>query len=207
MNMKIPKKQEEFFCKEELIRLATHNKVTLMWVPGHQGIEGNEKADELARNGSSEDYIGPEPALGVAKTVIRGHINEWVKQQHKEYWRKMPRQIHGKKFIKEPSKPVAEQLLAMNRKQLCTIVGLRTGHLPVREHLNKMGLYNGDLRCRMCNKETESALHILCQCEALDRKRQAIYGKPFMEPEDYTAQPDMTLYKLVQGTKILDWVQ
>uniref|UniRef100_T1I1F9 RNase H domain-containing protein n=1 Tax=Rhodnius prolixus TaxID=13249 RepID=T1I1F9_RHOPR len=35
-----------------------------MGVPGHVGIEGNEKADYLARNGANTPFIGPEPVLG-----------------------------------------------------------------------------------------------------------------------------------------------
>ncbi|VEN60845.1 unnamed protein product, partial [Callosobruchus maculatus] len=54
-------------CLQELGRLAEHNKVTLEWVPGHSGIRGNERANELARLGSSALYIGAEPALGCLK--------------------------------------------------------------------------------------------------------------------------------------------
>ncbi|KAJ8981752.1 hypothetical protein NQ317_004932 [Molorchus minor] len=54
-------------CQKELENLADHNRVTLLWEPGHSKIQGNEKADELARKGSSTPFIGPEPALGVSK--------------------------------------------------------------------------------------------------------------------------------------------
>ena len=40
-------------CIELLIELSKNNIVQLVWVPGHSGIDGNEKADELARKGSS----------------------------------------------------------------------------------------------------------------------------------------------------------
>jgi ribonuclease HI len=58
------------------MRLAEHKRVQLIWVPGHMGIDGNEMADQLARQGSSYPFIGPEPALGtsakIAKEVIKG---------------------------------------------------------------------------------------------------------------------------------------
>jgi hypothetical protein len=50
-------------CKQNLILLAEHNKVTLEWVPGHRRIAGNEKADALAREGSANTFTGPEPVI------------------------------------------------------------------------------------------------------------------------------------------------
>ncbi|XP_072757484.1 uncharacterized protein [Anoplolepis gracilipes] len=34
-------------CMQALNQLREHNKVTLMWIPGHQGIQGNEVAEHL----------------------------------------------------------------------------------------------------------------------------------------------------------------
>jgi ribonuclease HI len=50
-------------CLNALSELAHLNEVTLVWVPGHRGILGNEEADKLARQASAMPLLGPEPAL------------------------------------------------------------------------------------------------------------------------------------------------
>jgi hypothetical protein len=40
---------------------AARHAVGLYWVPGHAGVRGNEIADGLARSGSGQRFIGPDP--------------------------------------------------------------------------------------------------------------------------------------------------
>lgn len=53
-------------CLKQINDLAQNNETFLTWVPGHHGIEGNDKADELARKGSETQFVGSEPAIGQA---------------------------------------------------------------------------------------------------------------------------------------------
>ena len=46
----------------------------ILWVPGHSGIDENEKADELARAGSDNEFIGPEPAVRISSDNQKSNI-------------------------------------------------------------------------------------------------------------------------------------
>ncbi len=52
-------------CIEKLSVLSEVNQVTIMWVPGHLGIQQNETADRLAREEARTRLIGPEPFLNI----------------------------------------------------------------------------------------------------------------------------------------------
>ena len=42
-------------CHEILNNLDKTNKVTTNWIPGHEGYEGNEIADKLAKAGAMKE--------------------------------------------------------------------------------------------------------------------------------------------------------
>jgi hypothetical protein len=86
------------------------NEVTLVWVPGHQGVLGNEEADKLARQVSATPLLGPEPALGIRKCVAKA-IKNWTENQHYNAWRNLPGRRHDKRFIGKPCKKRADNLL------------------------------------------------------------------------------------------------
>lgn len=48
-----------------LFALSCLDAVSLRWVPKHRGIEGNEKADQLVKEGVKTLFTGQEPVCGV----------------------------------------------------------------------------------------------------------------------------------------------
>jgi len=50
--------------------------VSLISVPGHSGVHGNEIADEFARLSFAHQFVGPEPTLGILRQNIRHRIKD-----------------------------------------------------------------------------------------------------------------------------------
>jgi len=73
-------------CQKMLNDISTWHTVGLYWVPGLYGIRGNEIADKLARDGSVQWFVGPEPFLGVSRQNIRRKIKHWMENQHLVLW-------------------------------------------------------------------------------------------------------------------------
>ena len=58
-------------CQKALNLIGSRNIVSLVWVPSHMGIKGNECSDFLARKASNCTLVGPEPGVHVSKNTVR----------------------------------------------------------------------------------------------------------------------------------------
>ncbi|KAJ8951734.1 hypothetical protein NQ318_012585 [Aromia moschata] len=183
-------------CMDSLTQLAEHNNITLKWMRGHQGHEGNERADFLAKRGAQVPLIGQEPTCGLAYRIAR-------------------RVMKRKTYIALGESPRVETLadlvswdkskdfIKLGRNQLRWIVGLFTGHCPLKRHLTTIGVKN-DLDCRRCGEEEETFLHILCECPALAAIRHSNFGAITIEPKEVTDAPLETVLKFLKETGLIE---
>ncbi|KAJ8916322.1 hypothetical protein NQ315_005017 [Exocentrus adspersus] len=74
-------------CGDALRSLTRQKEVGLVWVSGHIGIPGNERADQLARLGSGEPPQGPKPVIGISRGSISGALSRWVYRRLGISWR------------------------------------------------------------------------------------------------------------------------
>jgi len=84
------------------VKLAELNRIQLVLMPGHMGIDGNETADELARQGSSHPLAGPKSELGISAKVVRGVISDWTSRKHGSIDRPYMGKGKLRAFLKNP---------------------------------------------------------------------------------------------------------
>ena len=74
-------------CHEVLTELATHNDVSLNWIAAHLGFWGNERADGLAKSGTTCDNT---LNCYMPHTYIKSLINDKVDKLAEAEWDSLP---------------------------------------------------------------------------------------------------------------------
>lgn len=184
-------------CFKELSRLTQNNEVTLIWVPGHNDIEGNEAADALAKSGSKNEYKGPEPVIGLSYATQRSAIRHFFNMKHYSEWQETDTCSHSKTIIKGPDLGNTKFLLNKSRDDLRCIMGAITGHCTLNKHLNRMRLADSPLS-RRCNEEDETPLHLLTSCPALANERRKHMDQPFLDMEQTQGLKIETFFRFMK---------
>ena len=190
-------------CFEVLETLSRDNFVTLTWVPGHSGVPGNEKADELARNGSNSKFVGPEPAVARYAGLVKSLVKNETKRLHQERWETLPSCRQAKEFLVGCNAKTTEFLLSLSRSKLRVLVGVLTGHTNLNYHLNKIGIVN-EPTCRKCGLEPETARHFICTCPAFKNLRTKHLGDFYLTPEEQSKLDPANMLSFITGSKLFE---
>ena len=73
-------------CIKNLNILGKDNNITIAWTPGHTGIQGNEKADILAKAGSALNCLGLEPFISIPYASCCAAIKDWSVKRWRTSW-------------------------------------------------------------------------------------------------------------------------
>jgi hypothetical protein len=129
-------------------------------------------------------------------------VTGWINRNDKKYWEAIICIKQEKELIPAPSARRTKDLLKLNRYQLRWVIGLFTGHCQLKGHLSKLELTN-DPTCERCLEEVESAIHILCDCEAIAYLRFRHLGQYVLEPSDYYDAPINRVLLFVQNVGLI----
>lgn len=179
-------------CIQLLETLSINNNVIITWLPAHVGLYGNGVAVKIAKYAATEIYSGPAPFLANHRTSAKEVNNVCLKQQIKATWRAVRGCEHTKLFIEEIGKSAANELINMTKNDLRIVTGFLTGHCKLNTLL--IGIRN-DPDCDLCGRNSETAKHILCDCENLTTIRERVYNVSTLDTKQVCKQ---SLHNIIQ---------
>ena len=134
-------------------------------IPAHEGHEGNELADTLAKKGALEtETITPIP---LPKAAAYAALRERTKSPYS----------HQSKHMETLwNDDFRGTLCKLNKTDLRTATQILTGHCLLNHHKHKINRTDSPL-CNACGLENETIKHILTTCPALWRLRQECFDR------------------------------
>ena len=132
--------------------------VTLLWIPSHCGIQGNDKADELAKLGTTLDQTG----VPVSRKIVKAKI----KSRTWQITHPRAQSIFGNR-----RSPKLEVERKWSRRVRCLYSRLRSGHAnELKEYRHRILQKEDDPNCETCGVP-EDTEHVLCHCACTEEAR------------------------------------
>ena len=149
------------FITLETKQMILNSQIALMWVPGHDDVSGNVRADNLAKLGTNLN-VPLDTKVDIRDFLPK--VKTDVFDEYKLKWKEMV-QTAGRWYSKVqseyPSTPFYKKFPNLNKRHITSIIRLRTGHGLYKKHLFRIGLAD-DPFCD-CG-QTEDLDHIFLEC-------------------------------------------
>ena len=157
----------------KLNSLIQSKKVIFCWIPSHIGIQGNDKADSLAKAAIS---MTPDKNIKTPYTDLKPKIKQIVTKKWQQLWDENPR---NKLFQIRPI--LKEKKLDPNntRREETTLTRLRIGHTRLT---HSFILKEEPLPKCQCGNQY-SIKHILIECTKLNHTRKKFYKSNSMKEQ------------------------
>ena len=138
------------------------------WVPGHEGIEGNERADREAKRAAEGEHRNRRhehhrllKGLQTSKSATK---QKKTRKAYEKEFRTSPRYERSSLFDpKSPASNFMKIAMKLTRRQASILAQLCMSHTPLQAYLHCFKLAKSPI-CPSCRTEPETTTHFLMHC-------------------------------------------
>lgn len=153
--------------------------IKIQWIPSHQGIEGNERADRTAVAATQETQSDfTSLALSDALALAKEEIWDSWKTRYKETSEE--KGIKHFEIMEEPGKTVWSKGLILTSEKKRILNRIRSGHTLTKERRYKWG-WEEEEECDFC-EEKEDLEHVLYMCPKFNIQRNEFPALEYCKP-------------------------
>jgi ribonuclease HI len=189
-------------CMIALDKLQKRVNVAIHWTKAHVGHEGNEKADKLAKAGTSKITYATEPIIPVPKAWVRNKIKTYINSEWNNRWKGITEARQTKIFFPTTNIKTSQKLLNYNKKTCAKLFRWISGHSFHRYHNHLLQPEKfPSPNCRICQNEKEEPSHLFAFCPGLSQIRMRIIGTTQLQ-ENFEWKPQQLLEMIREIDKI-----
>ena len=164
---------------QSLSKLGRDNHILVRWIPAHQGFEGNERADTLAKKGAN-NQDATSFKLPIPSTAWNMAIRKRTYDSIKTNRTKNP-PSHFKRVWRDKFKS-ALQILDRGNLRIATM--FLTGHSTLNYHLNKYKPDKIPKTCPHCLLAEETTDHFIGHCPKWSATRSALFQSFYLSVDE-----------------------
>jgi ribonuclease HI len=177
-------------------------KITLAWVPGHEGVEGNELADSQAKLATQKTPVNNTKMWNkssVKSALAEQNLKDWQREWD---WASTGRFTYS--IIPKVTSHIAfHSFTNLSRKDRINLRQAVSGHFPCNKYLHRFKRADST-NCRFCSHKEESIVHLVLQCQRFEQKRQETL-RNFPEGTEWSIKDFFSIRLLVQySAMVLD---
>ncbi|CAK9814087.1 hypothetical protein ANTPLA_LOCUS8065 [Anthophora plagiata] len=162
--------------RKQRIRKEDH-RLGIAWTPAHVGIEGNERADRIAKERTGNDH---SVEIKIPEEDLTRNAEEeawkWSRNANQEEGTyKGIKYFNSRISNNNKKKPWFTAVSNLERKSIVALSRIRANHYNLNESLERKNLVNS-AKCE-CGHGVQDIDHVICQCLVNEEQRRILVNQ------------------------------